>query len=134
MNDKFYISEDKFTFLFFNWRDRIEGPTDKDLDFFQKKMPYLKKGYDSIGFSLNLTTSINIWRIQDDYFRIYFQFDKRVECRKKRPIFQKTKPKREIKTFDTENMKYWFICDNREGVIRCLEDHGYFKSTDNRLS
>ena len=122
--------------------------TNIDLKFFTSKISQLSNrchthesiksdGYFKIeSFSADLIVSIgnynrvHINRLEDDYFRVWMEFLKKTEIKNSslRNFVSKTKPKNKIKTYHFEDCRKDLICDNREGVIKSMQDFGLFEN------
>jgi|688.fasta_scaffold462892_2 hypothetical protein len=99
---------------------------------------FLFQNANQLSVSIGNFNVIHIFRLEDDYFRVWMEFRKRTESN----LISKNKPrKNKIKNYWFEDgyplkliVPGWYdcrkdlICDNREGVLKSMEDFGLFKN------
>jgi hypothetical protein len=125
-----------------DWRGNVVKITDVDWKLFRKAID-AKIGSHTINLSSSTISGIRdmsvsignfnviyINRLEDDYFRVWMEFRKRTEIKNSliRNLISKNKPKNKNKTYWFEDCRKDLICDNREGVLKAMEDFGLFEN------
>jgi hypothetical protein len=126
-----------------DWRGNVVKITDVDWKLFRKAIDAkigshtIKLSSSTISGIRDMSVSIGnfnviyINRLEDDYFRVWMEFRKRTEIKNSliRNLISKNKPrKNKIKNYWFEDCRKDLICDNREGVLKAMEDFGLFEN------
>lgn len=117
---------DRWGVMIFESKDTLADSTISGIPDFV----FLFQNANQLSVSIGNFNVIHIFRLEDDYFRVWMEFRKRTEIKNSliRNLISKNKPKNKNKTYWFEDCRKDLICDNREGVLKAMEDFGLFKN------